>query len=154
MLKAFGAWFPSFCARAGTDETTGEQMCLYPTPVCQKEWLYYPFFFFSPVGSWHETIGKSLMLLYFFRIVSLDSLWLCYWEYATGIFWDERCCGSAICCFCCLNLFLSTGIYTGLINRLSCPSRDSSPLLLQNTYWIPVATAYTAMLQLVQSVSH
>lgn len=108
---------------------------------------------FFPVGSWHETIGKSLMPLYFFRVVSLDSLWLCSWEYTTGIFWDERCCVSAICCFC-LNLFLSTGIYTGVINRLNCPNRDSSPLLLQNTCCIPVATAYTAMLQLVQSVFH
>jgi len=54
----------------------------------------------------------------------------------------------------CFNLFLSSGIYTGDIHRLNCQSRDSSLLLLQNAYRIPVARACTAMLQLVQSVFH
>lgn len=121
-------WVPgsllSVLVRAGRDEAIGEQtLPSVPeggvTVLCS--------FFFFPVGSWHETIGKSLMPLYFFRVVSLDSLWLCCWEYETGIFWDEGCCVNAICRFCCLNLFLGTGIYAGVINRLNCPSRDSSP---------------------------
>lgn len=97
--------------------------------------------------------GSSLNPCTFFRVLYLDRL--CYWEWATDVFWDERCCVSAICCFffpwiC----FLSTDICTGVINRLNCPNRDSSLLLLQNPDCVPVATAYTAKLQLVQPVFH
>lgn len=106
---------------------------------------------FFPMLSWHE-FRKSPTPLYFFRVISFDSL--CCGVCVTGVFRDERCFVSAILYFCCLNLFLSTDICTGVINRLNCPNRDSSPLLLQNTACVPVATAYTPKLQLVQSVLH
>lgn len=90
--------------RTTGDEASRKQTGLYSTPVCRRKSDCFTFVFF-PVCSWHKTIGKSLMSLCFFRVVSLENLWLCCWEYAVGVFWDERCCASAICCFCCLSIF-------------------------------------------------
>lgn len=151
VLKVLGAWLPAFCADQDR-ETRSHQQAIrnVPNPSGPEGGVYYDWVFFALCLAGIKLQGSPLHPCNFFRVVSSDGL--CCWECATGVFWDERCCVSAIRCFCCLNW--STDICTGVINRLNCPNRDSSPLLLQNACCVPVATAYTAKLQLARSVFH